>query len=51
MKGRLSDDAATSLTMVNPPPIQEMGAARENQDSAPSSANGTEHTNLEMQAL
>lgn len=39
------------MTIVNPPPVQEMNSASENQDSAPSSANGVDQTNLEMQAL
>lgn len=54
MKGRLSDDAALPMTIVNPPPIQEMNAANDhndNRDSAPSSEKGSEHTKLEMQAL
>ncbi|CAI9762348.1 unnamed protein product [Fraxinus pennsylvanica] len=51
MKGRLSDDAVMPMTVVNPPPIQEMNAAGDSQDSAPSSANGNDHTYLEMQPL
>lgn len=51
MKGRLSDNAVMPMTMVNPPPVQEMNSATENKDSAPSSANDGEHTNLEMEAL
>ncbi|XP_021909562.1 cell number regulator 6 [Carica papaya] len=48
MKGRLSDNFVMPMTIVNPPPVQEMNA-NENQDSAPPpSRNGT---NLEMQAL
>lgn len=50
MKGRLSDDVVMPMTVVNPPPVQEMKPPEENRDSAQSSAkNG--HTNLEMQAL
>jgi hypothetical protein len=48
MKGRLSDSVVMPMTIVNPPPVQEMNHA--DKDSAPSSANN-EHTNLEMQAL
>ena len=51
MKGRLSDDAAMPMTIVNPPPVQEMSAAPDDRDSAPSSEKSKEHTNLEMQAL
>ncbi|KAK3001355.1 hypothetical protein RJ639_021134 [Escallonia herrerae] len=51
MKGRLSDNIVMPMTVVNPPPVQEMTSASDNQDSAPSFANGVEHTNLEMQAL
>lgn len=48
MKNRLSDNSAMPMTIINPPPVQEMKPADENQDTAPSSGNGT---NLEMQAL
>nr|CAD1818736.1 unnamed protein product [Ananas comosus var. bracteatus] len=34
MKGRLSDSAATPMTVVNPPPLQEMNA-NESRSSAP----------------
>ncbi|CAI9092037.1 OLC1v1027176C1 [Oldenlandia corymbosa var. corymbosa] len=51
MKGRLSDDAAVPMTMVNPPPVQEMGAGRDHQHSTPSASNDGNHTTLEMQAL
>ncbi|MBA0609175.1 hypothetical protein Godav_021283 [Gossypium davidsonii] len=49
MKGRLSDDFVMPMTVVNPPPVQEMTANNENQDSTPPPS-GTS-TNLEMQAL
>lgn len=39
------------MTIVNPPPVQEMNSASEAQDSAPPSADNSEHTKLEMQAL
>ncbi|KAL5744296.1 hypothetical protein ACOSP7_027156 [Xanthoceras sorbifolium] len=48
MKNRLTDNAVMPMTIVNPPPVQEMKPAGEDQDPAPSSGNGT---NLEMQAL
>lgn len=52
MKGRLSDDAVMPMTIVNPPPVQEMKSDAENRDSAPKSGNDVEQqTNLEMVAL
>ncbi|KAL3598896.1 hypothetical protein D5086_006814 [Populus alba] len=48
MKGRLSDNFVMPMTIVNPPPVQEMSATTENQDSAPSSE---KNTSLEMQPL
>lgn len=48
MKNHLSDNVAMPMTVVNPPPVQEMNSAPENQDPAPSSGNGT---TMEMQAL
>ena len=48
MKGRLSDNFAIPMTVVNPPPVQEMSATIENQDSTLSSDKGT---SLEMQPL
>ncbi|KAE8022359.1 hypothetical protein FH972_008163 [Carpinus fangiana] len=50
MKGRLSENVVMPMTIVNPPPVQEMKPADGNEDSAPSSGNN-EHTNLEMQAM
>ena len=50
MKGRLSDNVVMPMTIVNPPPVQEMKPNDDNHDSAQSSANN-EHTTLEMQAL
>ncbi|GAA0159319.1 hypothetical protein LIER_16126 [Lithospermum erythrorhizon] len=51
MKGRLSDDAVLQMTIVNPPPVQEMNSNTDCRDSEPSCANGSEHTNIEVQAL
>ncbi|KAM1126544.1 hypothetical protein ACFX2B_041214 [Malus domestica] len=52
MKGRLSDNAVMPMTVVNPPQVQEMKSADDNQDSAsPSSTNNSGHTDLQMQAL
>ncbi|KAJ4847262.1 Cell number regulator 6 [Turnera subulata] len=47
MKGRLSENFVMPMTIVNPPPVQEMSSASENQDSSPPEKS----TNLEMQAL
>ncbi|XP_077235404.1 PLAC8 family protein [Tasmannia lanceolata] len=47
MKGRLSDNVAMPMTIINPPPVQEMNMV-ENQETA---ENGVDHTNLEIQAL
>ncbi|XP_057482284.1 cell number regulator 6-like [Actinidia eriantha] len=55
MKGRLSDDVVMPMTVVNPPPVQEMNSASNGNGNgngmALSSAKSEEHTNLEMQAL
>ncbi|KAF8042143.1 hypothetical protein BT93_A0680 [Corymbia citriodora subsp. variegata] len=54
MKNHLSDNAAMTETVVNPPPVQEM-SSKDDQESAvappaPASKN-PESTNLEMQPL
>ncbi|KAI3458306.1 hypothetical protein Pfo_014969 [Paulownia fortunei] len=51
LKGRLSDDTLMPMTVVNPPPVQEMNAASDTHHSAPPSTNGSEQVNVEMQAL
>lgn len=52
MKNRLSDNSAMPMTIVNPPPIQEMNAAAsDSREPQPSSASNSEQTNLEIQAL
>ncbi|CAA3010716.1 cell number regulator 6-like [Olea europaea subsp. europaea] len=51
MKGRLSDEAIVPMTVVNPPPVQQMNAAGDRQDSALTSANSSDQANLETQAL
>ncbi|KAK6155877.1 hypothetical protein DH2020_010125 [Rehmannia glutinosa] len=51
LKGRLSDDSLMPMTVVNPPPVQEMNASRDSHPSAPPSANGAGQVNVEMQAL
>ncbi|KAL7147578.1 hypothetical protein ABFS83_06G116900 [Erythranthe nasuta] len=48
MKSRLSDETAMPMTLVNPPPVQEMSAAH---DSPSTSANANHQVHLEMQAL
>ncbi|XP_048326624.1 cell number regulator 6 isoform X1 [Ziziphus jujuba] len=52
MKGRLAENVVMPMTIVNPPPAQEMKSGDDHQPSAPSSANNnSEHTDLEMQPL
>jgi hypothetical protein len=51
MKGRLSDNVFSEMTIVNPPPIQEMNSTDEKENPETSSANNNEHTTMEMQAL
>ncbi|KAL1324671.1 hypothetical protein HN51_034829 [Arachis hypogaea] len=58
MKGRLSDDLFSEMTIVNPPPAQEMTTSTHTDDDhkenpeASSANNGEhEHTHLEMQAI
>ncbi|KAJ8752997.1 hypothetical protein K2173_008732 [Erythroxylum novogranatense] len=48
MKGRLSDNFAVPMTIVNPPPVQEMSSENENREPNQSTEKGT---SLEMQAL
>ncbi|CAL0329402.1 unnamed protein product [Lupinus luteus] len=52
MKARLSDNAFSQMTVVNPPPIQEMKATHENENAeTSSSSNNNDHITLEMQAI
>lgn len=51
MKSRLSEDSAMPMTLVHPPPVQEMKAADDGHASASTSANGSDHVQVEMQAL
>ena len=51
MKVRLSDDVVLPMTVVNPPPTQEMKSTDDNEISEGSSAKNNEHTDLEMQAI
>ena len=59
MKARLSDDVVMPMTIVNPPPVQEMKSGAENRDVPPHSGNDVppsgndveQQTNLEMVAL
>lgn len=48
MKGRLSDNVVMPMTIINPPPVQEMNIT-ENQE-APASENGVEHASLEVRS-
>jgi hypothetical protein len=49
LKNHLSDNSAVAMTVVNPPPVQEMNSG-ENKETATSSGNG-EQSNLEIQPL
>ncbi|KAK7258186.1 hypothetical protein RIF29_32699 [Crotalaria pallida] len=51
MKGRLSDNAFSQMTVVNPPPIQEMKSNDEKENPETSSANNNDNIVLEMQAI
>ncbi|XP_051143196.1 cell number regulator 6-like [Andrographis paniculata] len=51
LRGRLSDEAFEPMTVVNPPPIQEMTAANDGHDQARASASRDERVTVEMQAL
>ncbi|KAG6429237.1 hypothetical protein SASPL_107282 [Salvia splendens] len=51
MRSRLSEVSVEPMTVVNPPPVQEMSAADNGRDPASTSANGTEQVKIEMQAL
>lgn len=51
MKARLSDNVASEMTIVNPPPVQEMNSASDNNGATPSTEKSDDHTNLEMQPL
>ena len=51
MKGRLVDGIVSEMTVVNPPPIQEMKSADDKEIPEASSATNNDHTHLEMQAI
>lgn len=52
MKSRLLEDSVMPMTIVNPPPVQEMNAAAtDGQYSASTSDNGANQVKVEMQAL
>ncbi|KAL0304107.1 UNVERIFIED_CONTAM: Cell number regulator 6, partial [Sesamum radiatum] len=51
LRGRLLDETFVPITVVNPPPVQEMTAASDSHNSAPPSTNGADRANLEMQPL
>ncbi|OVA15218.1 hypothetical protein BVC80_3g31 [Macleaya cordata] len=54
MKGRLSDNVVMPMTIINPPPVQEMNASHESATTA-STNGGAENTStgtsLEIQPL
>ena len=52
MKNHLSDNADVAMTIVNPPPVQEMstGENKETEPSAAAASSGNgEQSNLEIQ--
>lgn len=53
MRNHLSDNAAVSMTVVNPPPVQQMstGESKETEPSAAASSRNGEHSNLEILPL
>ncbi|KAI4363627.1 hypothetical protein MLD38_019820 [Melastoma candidum] len=52
MKGHLSDNVAMPMTIVNPPPVQEMSSGDDDRNGSESSTvNDGDHTKLEMQPL
>ncbi|KAF3335532.1 cell number regulator 6-like protein [Carex littledalei] len=52
MKNRLSDNSASPMTVVNPPPVQEMNANQMNiESSSDSRVHNSEHVDLEMQPM
>lgn len=51
MKGRLSDNVFSEMTIVNPPPVQEMKSNDEKENPETSLADNNEHITLEMQAI
>ncbi|KAL2920470.1 Cell number regulator 6 [Bienertia sinuspersici] len=55
MKTRLSEDTSSPMTIINPPPVQEMNSGRDNQEASSTSTsekNGNKDgVSLEMQAL
>lgn len=53
MMNHLSDDSDVQMTVVNPPPVQEMNSG-ENKESfslAPLPSTFSEQTNMELQAV
>lgn len=52
MKGRLSDNVVMPMTVVNPPPVQEMSMNENHGSTAPDTgAQQHEHANVEIEAL
>lgn len=50
MKGRLSDNVVMPMTIINPPPVQEMNMNENENQEAPSSEYGVEHASLEVRS-
>ena len=51
MNGRLSDNIFSEMTVVNPPPVQEMKSTDDKETPETSSPNNIEHTELEIEAV
>lgn len=48
MKNHLSDTSSMAITVVDPPPVQEMNSG-EKKDASPSAeSSGNENTNMEL---
>lgn len=51
MKSRLADHAVMPMTVINPPPVQEMNANENREPEASENGIQSQHATLEMQAL
>lgn len=53
MKGRLPENSMTPMTVVNPPPVQEMTSVQKRNSSVSTENEGDHHrpTGLEIQAV
>lgn len=51
MKNHLSDNAAVPMTVVNPPPVQEMNTSENKESAPPAQSSNGELRDLEIQPL